>query len=55
MVLKCSECGGEVQEIAIWEIDKPNTIVYHCTGCNKTIKKSDNKTIDMSGLEVIME
>lgn len=53
--MKCSECGGTVEEIVIFEIDSPNIIVYHCTKCNKTIKKPDPEVVDMSGLEILME
>lgn len=54
MVLKCSECGGEVEQICIMDSSN-NIVVYRCTKCNKTIKKPDVKIIDMSGLEIIME
>ncbi len=53
MILKCSECGGIVEKIV-----EPTSITYICTKCKKSIKKLDdtlNETIDMSGLEIIME
>jgi len=55
MIRKCSECGGEVE--INFEQDSKN-IIYKCTKCKRTIKKpKDNitETIDMSGLEIIME
>lgn len=44
--MKCSECGGEVIKL---------NKIYVCTKCNKTKSIKEEKVIDMSNLEILME
>ena len=50
MVLKCSECGGEVRKISNGK--------FRCTQCGRERTIEESKTIDMgkdSNLSVLME